>query len=677
MPHKERTVMKALILNSGMGSRMGVLTSEHPKCMTEISANETILSRQLRLLADAGITNIVMTTGLFDSVLVNYCQSLELPIHYTFVNNPAYKDTNYIYSIFCAREYLDDEIILMHGDLVFEPEVLEKIVSSSVSCMAVSSTLPLPEKDFKAVTKDGIVCKVGIEFFNDAMATQALYHLRKEDWKLWLERIVAFCEAGNTKVYAENALNQLEGAANIHALDIQDLLCAEIDNPEDLAMVSHKLKEIESRTVYMCFSSDVIHGGHIEIIRKAQRLGRLIIGVLSDEAVVSYKRLPLVPASERKRLFENIAGVYKVVDQDKLSYRENLEKLHPDIVVHGDDWCSGFQKPIRDEVVSILASYGGKLVEYPYSNDNKYKEIEKRTRADLAMPDIRRGRLRKVLEMKGFLTVMEAHDGLTGLIVENTVVHQDGGAHQFDAMWISSLCDSTAKGKPDIELVDMTSRFRTIEDITEVTTKPIIFDGDTGGKTEHFVYTVRSLERLGVSMVIIEDKTGLKKNSLFGTEVVQTQDSIEAFSEKIRAGKKAQRTSEFMICARIESLILERGMEDALTRAFAFAEAGADAIMIHSRKKDPSEIQEFIKEFREKDQTTPIVLVPTSFNSVTEEEWKERGANIIIYANQLMRAEVPAMQRAAKMILENHRAQECDEMLMPFKDIIRLIPTES
>ncbi len=669
--------MRALILNSGMGSRMGDLTSEHPKCMTEVSANETILSRQLRLLAEAGITEVVMTTGLFDSVLVNYCQSLELPLQYTFVKNPVYRDTNYIYSIYCAREHLDDEILLMHGDLVFEYEVLEKIVSSPTSCMVVSSTLPLPEKDFKAVTKDGIVHKVGIEFFNDAMATQALYHLRKEDWKLWLDRIVAFCEVGNTKVYAENALNELEGAANIHALDIRDLLCAEIDNPEDLAAVSTKLKEIESRTVYMCFSSDIIHGGHIEIIRKAQRLGRLIIGVLSDEAVVSYKRMPLVPASERKRLFENIAGVYKVVDQEKLSYRENLEKLHPDIVVHGDDWCSGFQKPIRDEVVSSLATYGGRLVVYPYSNDNKYKEIEKRTRADLAMPDIRRGRLRKVLGMKGFVTAMEAHDGLTGLIVENTIVHQDGGAHQFDAMWISSLCDSTAKGKPDIELVDMTSRFRTIEDITEVTTKPIIFDGDTGGKKEHFVYTVRSLERLGVSMVIIEDKTGLKKNSLFGTEVVQTQDSIDAFSEKIRAGKKAQRTSEFMICARIESLILERGMEDALTRAFAFVEAGADAIMIHSRKKDPSEIQEFIEKFREMDQTTPIVLVPTSFNSVSEEEWKERGANIIIYANQLMRAEVPAMQRAAKLILENHRAQECDEILMPFKDIIRLIPAES
>ena len=668
--------MKALILNSGLGSRMGVLTSEHPKCMTEVSATETILSRQLKQIADAGIEEVVMTTGYYDGVLVKYCHSLNLPVHFTFVNNPIYRETNYIYSIYCAREYLDDDIILMHGDLVFENEVFERVVASPVSCMTVSSTLPLPEKDFKAQVVDGKVMKVGVNIFNEAMEAQALYKLFKKDWKVWLDKIIEFCENDNRKVYAENALNELNGVANIHALDVQNLLCSEIDNPEDLAVVSGKLKEIESRTVYMCFSTDIIHGGHIAIIKKAQKLGRLIVGVLSDEAVMSYKRLPLVPASERKRLFENIAGVFKVVDQNKLSYKENLEKYRPDIVVHGDDWCTGFQKPIRDEVVSVLASYGGKLVEYPYSSDDKYKEIQTRSRADLAMPDIRRGRLKRVLDTKGLVTVMEAHDGLSGLIVENTIVHQDGGARQFDAMWVSSLCDSTAKGKPDIELVDMTSRFRTIEDITEVTTKPIIFDGDTGGRTEHFVYTVRSLERLGVSMIIIEDKTGLKKNSLFGTEVVQTQDTIENFSAKIKAGKKAQRTKEFMICARIESLILEQGMEDALTRAFAFVEAGADAIMIHSRKKDPSEIQEFIEKFRAKDKTTPIVLVPTSFNSVTEEEWKKRGANVIIYANQLMRAEVPAMQKAAETILAHHRAEECDAMLMPFKEIIRLIPAE-
>lgn len=668
--------MRALILNSGLGTRMGVLTSEHPKCMTEIDPNETILSKQLKIISSVGIDEVVMTTGAFDSVLVNYCNSLELPIHITFVKNPMYEKTNYIYSIFCARELLDDDIILMHGDLVFENEIFDKLISSDVSCMTVSSTLPLPEKDFKAQIKEGKVMKVGVDIFDEAFAAQALYKLKKADWKIWLDKIVEFCEAGKTNVYAENALNELDGAANIHMLDVENLLCAEIDNPEDLAIVSAKLKEIESRTVYMCFSTDIIHGGHIAIIKKAQKLGKLIIGVLSDEAVASYKRFPLVPASERKVMYENIAGVYKVVDQSTLSYRDNLEKYKPSIVVHGDDWCSGFQKPIRDEVSSILASYGGKLVEYPYGSDDKYKDIDSRARADLSMPDIRRGRLRRVLDAKGLITAMEAHDGLTGLIVENTIVHQDGGAHQFDAMWVSSLCDSTAKGKPDIELVDMTSRFRTIEDITEVTTKPIIFDGDTGGKTEHFVYTVRTLERLGVSMVIIEDKTGLKKNSLFGTEVEQTQDSIENFCEKIRAGKNAQRTREFMICARIESLILEQGMEDALNRAFAFAEAGADAIMIHSRKKDPAEIQEFIEKFREKDMTTPIVLVPTSFNSVTEEEWKERGANIIIYANQLMRAEVPAMQKAAELILKNHRAQECDDILMPFKDIIRLIPSE-
>lgn len=671
--------MKALILNSGLGSRMGVLTSEHPKCMTEISSSETILSRQLRLLAEAGITEVVMTTGAFDSVLVSYCKSLELPLHITFVKNPVYDKTNYIYSIYCAREYLKDEdIILMHGDLVFENTVFDDVIASETSCMTVSSSLELPEKDFKAVIADGKVQKVGIEFFNNAMAAQPLYKLLKDDWNKWLDGIIAFCESGDEakkKCYAENALNEIADK-NIATLDFTNRLCAEIDNPEDLAVVSAKLKEIESRTVYMCFSTDMIHSGHIAIIKKAKRLGKLIIGVLSDEAVVSYKRFPLLPFAERKAMFENIAGVWKVVEQKKLSYKENLDTYRPDFVVHGDDWQTGFQKVIRDEVTSVLASYGGRLVEFPYSKDEKYQELENRARADMAMPDIRRARLKKAIAMKGTISAIEAHSGLTGLIAENTIVEQDGGARQFDAMWVSSLCDSTAKGKPDIELVDMTSRFRTIDDIMEVTTKPIIFDGDTGGLTEHFVYTVRTLERMGVSMVIIEDKTGLKKNSLFGTEVKQTQAAIPDFCEKIKAGKKAQKTKDFMICARIESLILEQGMDDALERAFAFAGAGADAIMIHSRKKDPAEIFEFVEKFRAKDPTTPIVVVPTSFNMVTEEEFKERGVNVVIYANQLTRTGFPAMQNAAKMILEHHRAKECDEICMPFKDIIRLIPED-
>ena len=398
--------------------------------------------------------------------------------------------------------------------------------------------------------------------------------------------------------------------------------------------------------------------------------------MLSDEAVISYKRFPLLPFSERKSMFESLSNVYKVVEQKTLSYKDNIAAYQPSYVVHGDDWVTGFQRPIRDEVVSELAVYGGQLVEFPYAGDKKYEELEKHVRVNLSGPDMRRGRLKKALEMKGLITAMEAHSGITGLIVENTVVYQNGGAHQFDAIWISSLCDSTAKGKPDIELVDMTSRFRTIDDICEVTTKPIIFDGDTGGLTEHFVYTVRSLERMGVSMIIIEDKTGLKKNSLFGTEVQQTQANIEDFAAKISAGKKAQKTKDFMICARIESLILEHGMEDALERAFAFTAAGADAIMIHSRQENPAEIFEFVEKFREINRITPLVVVPTSFNTVTEEEFKEHGVNIVIYANQLTRTSFPAMKNAALTILKHHRAKECDDICMPIKDIISLIPEE-
>ena len=430
------------------------------------------------------------------------------------------------------------------------------------------------------------------------------------------------------------------------------------------------------KTVYTCFCTDIIHEGHMNILNEARKLGKVIVGCLSDHALIRYNRFPTVSQDERMRMYKTIPGVDQVVLQESMHYDDVIALIHPDYVVHGDNWKEGPESTIREHVQKLLSEYGGQLVDIPYTYNEKVKKIDMQLREKLAMPEYRRKRLRQLLEMTPIVKTMEAHSGLTGLIVEKTVVENSGKLDQFDAMWVSSLCDSTAKGKPDIELVDMTSRFRTIEDITEVTTKPIIFDGDTGGKTEHFVYTVRTLERLGVSMVIIEDKTGLKKNSLFGTEVVQNQDTIEHFCEKIRAGKKAQRTQEFMICARIESLILERGMEDALARSFAFTEAGADAIMIHSRKKDPTEIQEFVRRFRSRDQATPLVLVPTSFNSVREEEWKQLGANIIIYANQLMRAEVPAMQKAARMILENHRSEECDTMLMPFQDIIRLIPAE-
>lgn len=668
--------MKALILNSGMGRRMGRRSRRQPKCMTEIAADETILGRQLRMLSGCGITEIILTTGAFESVLVSYCRTLDLPLKITYVNNPQYQETNYIYSIYCAKEFVDEDILLIHGDLVFEHSVLDELLSFHGSAMVVSSAAALPEKDFKAVIQNNAIVKIGIEYFNGAAAAQPFYKLEKKDWDIWLSEICRFCERGDVTCYAEHALNQVADRCQLRPLEIGSRLCHEIDTPEDLAIVARRVEEIANRTVYMCFSTDILHSGHISIINQAAKLGRVIVGVLSDEAVASYKRFPLLPYEERKRIFEHIVGVNQVVEQRELSYQENLEWLRPSFVVHGDDWREGVQQPFRNEVVSILASYGGQLIEYPYSDNAVHKEFEQRAKIELSTPDFRRGRLKKAIAMKGLVTALEAHSGITGLIAENTKICEDGKTYQFDAMWISSLCDSTAKGKPDIELVDMTSRYRTIDDIMEVTTKPVIFDGDTGGLTEHFVYTVRTLERMGVSMVIIEDKTGLKKNSLFGTEADQRQDSIIGFSAKIAAGKRAQKTKDFMIVARIESLILEQGMNDALNRAFAFVKAGADGIMIHSRKKDPSEVFEFVEAFREQDQLSLLIVVPTAFHEVEEEEFKKRGVNIVIYANHLTRSGFPAMQQAAETILKHHRAKEADAMCMGIRDIISLIPAD-
>ena len=425
--------------------------------------------------------------------------------------------------------------------------------------------------------------------------------------------------------------------------------------------------------VYTCFCTDIIHEGHLNLIDVAKEYGDVVVGVLCDSEMVKYNRFPIKSTSERVKLVEEIPDVKKVIIQKKIMYDDVVKEIRPDYIIHGDNWADESMRVIKKNILNVLDEYGGELIEVPYTFNEKIQKIDKQMLEKLAMPEFRRSRLKKLLKMVDVVKTIEVHSGLTGLIAEKTVIADDEHIDQFDAMWISSLCDSTEKGKPDIELVDMTSRFRTISDIMEVTTKPIIFDGDTGGIAEHFVYTVRSLERMGVSAVIIEDKIGLKKNSLFGTEVEQTQDDIEHFCEKIRAGKNAQLSDDFMIIARIESLILEKGMDDALERAFAFRDAGADGIMIHSRKKEPDEILEFCDKFREKDSETPIVAVPSSYNTITEEELSEHGVNIVIYANQLLRAAFPAMQHAAKSILKHRRAHEIDEDLLSIKDIITLI----
>lgn len=425
--------------------------------------------------------------------------------------------------------------------------------------------------------------------------------------------------------------------------------------------------------VYTCFCTDVIHEGHRNIIREAQKYGEVTVGVLCDYQMIRYNRFPTISFQERVDMFKRVEGVSRVVVQEQIMYDQIIEELRPDYVIHGDNWKSGPEEAIRKNVIKNLNKYGGTLIEVPYTWNDSVRKIEAASIEKLAMPEFRRKRLKKLIGIGGIVKTIEVHNGLTGLIAEKTIVEEEDGLGQFDAMWISSLCDSTVRGKPDIELVDMSSRIRTIDEVMDVTTKPIILDGDTGGLVEHFVYNVRTLERMGVSAIIIEDKVGLKKNSLFGTEVEQTQDSIENFCEKIREGKAVQRTEDFMIIARIESLILEKGMEDALTRASAYVKAGADGIMIHSRKKDPEEIFEFCDRFRREDKLTPLVVVPTTYCDTYEAELIRHGINIVIYANQLTRSAFPAMENTAKLILKNHRAREAEDKLISFKKIITLI----
>jgi len=428
------------------------------------------------------------------------------------------------------------------------------------------------------------------------------------------------------------------------------------------------------KKVYVGMSADLLHPGHINILKKASELGEVVVGVLTDKAIASYKRLPFMSFEQRKEVVENIKGVSKVVPQETLDYTDNLNLIKPDIVVHGDDWKEGVQFKTRQKVIDTLANWGGEMVEFSYTQGISSTQLNNSLAEIGTTVDVRRARLRRLIHAKPIVRILEAHNALSALIAENTEMERNGQMVSFDGVWSSSLTDSTAKGKPDIEAIDMTSRLSAVSDIFEVTTKPMIFDADTGGKTEHFEFTVRSLERAGVSAVVIEDKTGLKKNSLFGNDVVQTQDSIENFSDKISRGKAAQISDDFMIIARIESLILEAGMEDALTRAQAYIKAGADGIMIHSRHKDPAEIIEFMHKFRAMDENTPVVVVPTSFNAVTVEEFIDMGVNVVVTANHMLRAAYPAMLSVAKSVLKNGRSLEAEPDCMSIKEILEFIP---
>ncbi len=430
------------------------------------------------------------------------------------------------------------------------------------------------------------------------------------------------------------------------------------------------------KKIYIGMSADLLHPGHLNIIEHARNLGgEIIIGLLTDKAIASYKRLPYMTYEQRKIIIENVKGVSRVIPQDTLDYTDNLELVKPDYVLHGDDWKTGVQSKVREKVINTISKWGGKVIDVPYTEGISSTDLNKVLKEIGTTPEIRCKRLRRLLNSKDLITICEAHSGLSSLIVENTFIEKNNRKIEFDGIWISSLTQSAINGKPDIGYLDTTTRLSGLNDILDITTKPVIYDGDNGGPTEHFTFTVKSLERLGVSAIIIEDKTGLKKNSLFGTEVEQTQDSIEQFSQKIKAGKNVQVKEDFMIIARVESLILQKGMNDALERAQAYLDAGADGIMIHSREKTFNEVKEFASKYNKFENRKPLIVVPSSYADVTERELVENGINIVIYANHLLRAAYPSMVDAAKSILENNRCLEASvEHCMSIKEIINLIP---
>jgi len=426
--------------------------------------------------------------------------------------------------------------------------------------------------------------------------------------------------------------------------------------------------------VYVGMSADLIHPGHINIIEKASEYGDVTVGLLTDKAIASYKRLPYLNYEQREIVVRNIKGVNEVIPQFTLDYTENLRKVRPDFVVHGNDWKTGVQAKTRQTVIDVLAEWGGRLIEPEYTEGISSSKLNNMVKDVGTSPLVRQQRLKRLIKNKDIVRVLEAHNGLTGLIVEKTSIVKDGITFEFDAIWESSLTDSTAKGKPDIEAVDMTSRLQTVNEIFEITTKPMIFDGDTGGKPEHFAFTVRSLERTGVSAVIIEDKVGLKKNSLLGTDVEQYQATIEEFCHKLHIGKQAQIGNDFMIFARIESFIFGKSVADALARAQAYLKSGADGIMIHAKDKSPEKILEFCDKYHAQGNTAPVIVVPSSYNHVYEQELIDAGVKIIIYANHLLRAAYPAMVDTARRILENQRSYECNDSCMSIKEILELIP---
>ena len=432
---------------------------------------------------------------------------------------------------------------------------------------------------------------------------------------------------------------------------------------------------MKKKKVYVALSADILHEGHVNILKIANSYGDVIVGLLTDEAIASYKNIPYLNFRQRSVVLENMKYVNRVIPQKTLDYVNNLNLIKPDYVVHGDDWKSGVQKKTRDRVVKILKKWSGKLIEPKYTKNISSTLIKSKI-SEFVLPENRVSRLKRLINSKDIVRIIESHNSLTGLIIENLSINKKNKNKEFDGMWSSSLTDSATKGKPDNSSVDFSTRLSSLNVMMEVTSKLLVFDADNGGQLEHLPFLIRSLERSGASAIIMEDKIGLKKNSLFKDQTDTKQDKPEIFAKKIKQVCNTRKNNDFMMIARIESFIVGKGLDDALKRAEVYSKAGADAILIHSKEKTPVQIFSFAKEFKKSRNFIPLVSVPSTYSKVYEKDLIKNGFRLVIYANQLLRAAYPAMQHTAKKILENSRAFEVEKDIIPIKEIINLIKND-
>ena len=435
------------------------------------------------------------------------------------------------------------------------------------------------------------------------------------------------------------------------------------------------MKTIKKK-VYVPLAVDFLHEGHINILKTAKKYGEVIVGLLSDEAIANYKTIPILKYKNRELLVKNLKYVSKVIPQQSEDYTFNLNKIKPDFLVHGDDWKYDNRKKTRNKVITILKKWNGKLIEPKYTKNISSSKIRSKIFEIATLPQNRVSRLKRLMTSKKIVRILESHNSLTGLIIENLKVEKNNIYTEFDGMWSSSLTDSATKGKPDNSSLDFSSRISSLNDMMDVTTKPLVFDADNGGQLEHLPFLIRSLERSGVSAIIMEDKIGLKKNSLFKNQSGTQQDKPKIFAKKIKKICLSRQSNDFLVIARIESFIVGKGLKDALSRAVIYSKAGADAILIHSKEKTPAEIFSFAKEFKKSKYFVPLVSVPSTYSKVYEKDLIRNGFKLVIYANQLLRAAYPAMQNAAKTILVKRRAFEVDKKIIPIKEIINLIKND-